>query len=116
MRGVRGFPDRRLSDDQANLYGVAGDGRSVVTLRRRPDGGFRQLAGRRGCLAVDARSGCRRASVLSAFARPWVPLPVDGRRLLVLDAGAPGVRILSLIRERRTGALRAPTRDDAAGR
>jgi hypothetical protein len=86
-------------------------GRTVLVLRRHSGGGFRQLPGRRGCLSADDNDGCRLTPILAGETPLWrLVIGHDGASAYLLSRGG-ATGLVSLHRDRTTGALRPVARD-----
>jgi hypothetical protein len=104
-RGARGATEWQLSADQSNAYGLSLNGGSLITLRRMRGGGFRQLPGRAGCLTAARTPGCHHVALLRGFYE-HLSAPSGGHGVYVLENDQGPVRVLSLVRDTGTGALR----------
>jgi hypothetical protein len=110
VRGVHGDVRWSLSPDGRNLYGLELDGHAVAVLRQQPAGGFRQLLGRRGCLNRDGTDGCEAMRVLTDMESASLWLARDGSAVYLASDSAAPIRVVSLVRDRSSGALHAPAR------
>jgi hypothetical protein len=122
VHGIGGKASWTVSADGLNLYGVADDGGSLISLRRERRGGFRQLSGGQGCLSADELPDCLRTPFLTTGTYVRLVLSSDGGAGYLLDDTFDHpLRVISLLRDPATGALRVAERQpcvssaDAAG-
>jgi 6-phosphogluconolactonase (cycloisomerase 2 family) len=102
-RAVAGPIDSAVSPNGRHVYVAAAASGAIATFaRNRRTGALRQLRGRRGCVALGGRHGCRAARAIETPMA--VAVSGDGRR--VYAAGFDSDAIAVFARNRRSGALR----------